>query len=84
MAYSIQKNRNPFIDYPGLEEYIWGSKKDTAFSYDNYQEPGNTGVIWVKTKPFDVDTYDLKGQRVKNRLRKGIFIRNQKKQTVVK
>ena len=83
-VFGIQKNRNPFIDYPGLEEYIWGSKKDTAFSYDNYQEPGNTGVIWVKTKPFDVDTYDLKGQRVKNRLRKGIFIRNQKKQTVVK
>ena len=23
-VYAIQKNRNPFIDYPGLEEYIWG------------------------------------------------------------
>ena len=32
----IQNNRNPFIDYPGLEEYIWGDKKDVAFSYDNY------------------------------------------------
>ena len=31
-----QHNRNPFIDYPGLEEYVWGSKKDQAFSYDNY------------------------------------------------
>ena len=35
-VYGIQQNRNPFIDYPGLEEYIWGSKKDVAFSYDNY------------------------------------------------
>ena len=35
-VYGIQKNRNPFIDYPGLEEYIWGDKKDIAFSYDNY------------------------------------------------
>ena len=35
-VYNIQKNRNPFIDYPGLEEYIWGDKKDVAFSYDNY------------------------------------------------
>lgn len=35
-VYSIQKNRNPFIDYPGLENYIWGDKKDVAFSYDNY------------------------------------------------
>ena len=35
-VYGEQKNRNPFVDYPGLEEYVWGSKKDQAFSYDNY------------------------------------------------
>jgi len=38
-VYAIQKNRNPFIDYPGLEEYIWGSMTTTAFSYDNYVQP---------------------------------------------
>ena len=38
-VYGIQNNRNPFIDYPGLEQYIWGSKKDVAFSYDNYVQP---------------------------------------------
>ena len=38
-VYGIQKNRNPFIDYPGLEQYIWGSKKNDAFSYDNYVQP---------------------------------------------
>ncbi len=38
---NIQFNRNPFIDYPGLEQYIWGSMKDVAFSYDNYQVPEN-------------------------------------------
>jgi len=36
----VQNNRNPFVDYPGLEDYIWGSKKDVAFSYDNYVEGG--------------------------------------------
>ena len=41
-VYSIQNNRNPFIDYPGLEEYIWGSMKDVAFSYDHYVQPDNT------------------------------------------
>lgn len=35
-AYKLQGNRNPFVDYPGLEQYIWGDKKSVAFSYDNY------------------------------------------------
>lgn len=38
-VYGIQLNRNPFIDYPGLEQYIWGNKTDVAFSYDNYVQP---------------------------------------------
>lgn len=35
-VYEVQNNRNPFVDYPGLEEYIWGTETDKAFSYDNY------------------------------------------------
>lgn len=38
-VYSFQNNRNPFIDYPGLEEYIWGEWQDVAFSTDNYINP---------------------------------------------
>lgn len=30
--YKLQKNRNPFIDYPQLAEYIWGDMADNAFS----------------------------------------------------
>ncbi|MBE6339246.1 MAG: hypothetical protein E7069_00730 [Bacteroidales bacterium] len=38
-VYELQKNRNPFIDYPGLEEYIWGSYKNVPFSASNYVNP---------------------------------------------
>ena len=31
-VYGIQNNRNPFIDNPGLEEYIWGNKTSEVFS----------------------------------------------------
>lgn len=30
--FKCQKNRNPFIDYPILAEYIWGNRKGNAFS----------------------------------------------------
>ena len=42
-VYGIQRNRNPFIDYPGLEQYIWGSKTEETFSYDNYVRPDGSG-----------------------------------------
>ena len=42
-VYGIQGNRNPFIDYPGLEQYIWGSKTNEAFSYDNYDGGSGSG-----------------------------------------
>lgn len=51
--YNKQRNRNPFIDYPGLEEYVWGSKKDQAFSYDNYD-----GTIPDDPDPDDPDPDD--------------------------
>ena len=48
-VYSIQNNRNPFIDYPGLEQYIWGSKTDEAFSYDHF------GTSGIRSLPADAD-----------------------------
>lgn len=36
-VYKVQRNRNPFVDYPGLEDYIWGEKMGEPFSYDFYE-----------------------------------------------
>lgn len=32
VVYSIQNNRNPFIDHPELAEYIWGSRMSETYS----------------------------------------------------
>lgn len=83
--FGIQKNRNPFVDYPGLEQYIWGNSMNVAFSYNNYTRPVVTGIseLHKLVTPESNATYDLKGRRVNgSNLRKGIYIRNGKKVVV--
>ncbi len=79
-VYGIQNNRNPFIDYPGLERFIWGDLKEVAFSYDDFD--GLLRIDGVRTEPdaADVNTYNLKGQRVDtDHLVPGIYIRQGRK-----
>ena len=77
-VFGIQNNRNPFIDYPGLEEYIWGALKDVAFSYNDYQVP--TAIMTIKAEPTYKEgvMYNLSGQVV-DKSYKGIVIMNGKK-----
>ncbi|MBQ2497390.1 MAG: endonuclease, partial [Prevotella sp.] len=49
-VYSEQGNRNPFVDYPGLEEYVWGDKKNEPFDYANYN-----ATVAVRTPTFSPD-----------------------------
>ena len=81
-VYGIQENRNPFIDYPQLEELIWGDHQDVAFSYDHYTLDTN-GFIGISIKPerfTDEAIYNMKGQRVdSDNLTPGIYIRNGRK-----
>lgn len=41
-VYLIQNNRNPFIDYPSLAEYIWGNKKGELFYTNADDTPSGT------------------------------------------
>lgn len=52
----IQTNRNPFVDYPGLEDYIWGDKQDVPFSYDNYKG-GEQNYVARPTFSHDSGSY---------------------------
>ena len=65
-VFNIQKNRNPFIDYPGLEAYIWGDKKDVAFSYSDYATEIK-GIIERNSEADDVQPeaiYSPDGKRL--------------------
>lgn len=53
-VFGIQLNRNPFVDYPELAEYIWGNRKTIPFRLDL-----STVFPYLKW-PDDNDTIDLK------------------------
>lgn len=84
-VYGIQKNRNPFIDYPGLEDYIWGDKMDVAFSYDNYGNPA-TGIIVIPEDEQDNNSeaiYAPDGKQLRA-MRRGLNIVKKKDGRVIK
>lgn len=84
-VYGIQKNRNPFIDYPGLEEYIWGEKMDVAFSYSDYNThiKGITDFEQSSSNEQPEAVFSLEGNRL-SRLHKGLNIMRLKNGKVVK
>ena len=66
-CYQLQGNRNPFVDYPGLEDYIWGEKKEETFYYGG--EPlkddltASNTIISLNEKTFGVDWTATKNMR---------------------
>ena len=54
-VYEEQGNRNPFVDYPGLEDYIWGEKKNEAFDYTYFD--GSTTTVSMPTFSPEGGTY---------------------------
>ena len=44
-VYKHQKNRNPFIDYPYLAEYIWGEKKNETMMLDELMSSSDPDFV---------------------------------------
>ena len=76
-VYGIQANRNPFIDYPGLEQYVWGDLKEQAFSYNNYVQPTGIGIVDVEADTTPAAIYSIDGRRL-DQPQKGVNIMKMK------
>ena len=76
-VYDIQANRNPFIDYPGLEQLIWGDKTFVPFNYKDT----SAGIILAETRQEADDAwYTIDGRRLYGKpTARGIYISNGKK-----
>ena len=79
-VYEIQANRNPFIDYPGLERFIWGDKTNQPFQY----APSSTGITTYNNgQKQRTEIFSLDGSR-QHTLQRGINIVRESKGQVRK
>lgn len=49
-VYGFQKNRNPYIDYPRIMEYVWGDSVNYVFHLNGDMEKGDTTTTDEYTK----------------------------------
>ncbi|MBO4800443.1 MAG: endonuclease [Bacteroidaceae bacterium] len=69
-VYKIQGNRNPFIDYPTLAEFIWGDSTAYAFDVTQSHIPA-THVKSPRAVGAEEEVFDVSGRRVPRRQNKG-------------
>lgn len=66
----LQGNRNPFVDYPGLEEYLWGDLVDEGFSYDGITPATEDQTVVASTSDIPLNRFvfgvDWSSNSIKN------------------
>ena len=77
----IQGNRNPFIDYPDLVEYIWGDKQGTPVDFtqltQSYRDQYSEETTGVDETFISLPTYkEIRGGQV-------VIIRNGEKFSIL-
>ena len=55
VVYSIQSNRNPFIDFPHLADYIWGDKVGEPFYIDIPDTPVGDPTLITPVQDMELD-----------------------------
>lgn len=54
-VYKFQNNRNPFIDFPELAEYIWGNRKGQIFRLDDATQPSGDPVLITPVQDMSLE-----------------------------
>ena len=77
-VYGIQKNRNPYIDYPVLAEFVWGELVDVAVDVERLELYSHTydatSIEHLQSgASVVIGVYDLAGRRVEHASR-GMYI----------
>ena len=77
-VYRFQNNRNPFIDYPSLAEYIWGNRMGEAFNESSADLPGGDPELITPVQDMALEFGEIaEGQTATARLWfNGVYLTN--------
>lgn len=74
VVYGYQNNRNPFIDFPDLAEYIWGNKVGESFSPGTVNPPAGDPIL---INPVNNTSLDFGEVAVGNKITSLLYLKGE-------